>query len=310
MNPEHSAAAASDPESHAVPRSQQIRADVILLATALIWGSAFVAQRSGMEQIGPFAFNAARFALGGLVLLPIIGWRRLRAMPAAELRGGALLGLLVFAGASCQQIGLVTTTASKAGFITGLYVVIVPLLLALVWRDRIGWLHWGGAVLSVLGLFLLSLTDEHSILQLSSGDIWELAGAFGWALQVIAIGRIAPGRNSLRLALLQYAVCALLSAISALALETTPWNGFLLAGPALLYAGFISTGLAYTGQIIAQRHAPPTHAAILMSLEAVFAALFGWLLLKEQLTGPQLLGCGLMLAGMLLSQMRLKLRRR
>jgi drug/metabolite transporter (DMT)-like permease len=286
-------------------RGEQIRADLALLVVAMVWGSAFVAQRMGMEQVGPFAFNATRFALGGIVLLPIyvVGTRFFgkNSVPG-DLRGGVLLGLLLFGGASAQQVGLVHTDAGQAGFITGLYVVIVPLLLALVWRERVKRSVWLGAGLAVAGLFLLSLNLNLN-LSLNPSDIWVLAGAFLWASHVIAIGRIAPGRDPLRLAMVQYFVCATLSLLAALALERWTWGGVLLAGPAIVFTGVLSTALGYTTQVIAQRHTPPTHAAIILSSEAVFAAFFGWLLLGETLTIQQLVGCGLMLAGMVVAQM-------
>ena len=285
-------------------RGERIRADLILLAVAVVWGSAFVAQRMGMEQVGPFAFNAARFALGGLVLLPvyIVETRFLgKNLVSGDLRGGVLLGLLLFGGASAQQVGLVHTDAGRAGFITGLYVVIVPLLLALVWRERVRRNVWLGAGLAVAGLSLLSLNLNLN-LNLNPGDGWVLVSAFLWASHVIAIGRITPGRDPLRLALVQYFVCVLLSLLAALALERGMWDGLLLAGPAILYTGILSTGLGFTSQVVAQRRTTPARAAIILSMEAVFAALFGWLLLGERLTAQQLLGCGLMLAGMLLAQ--------
>jgi len=293
-------------------RSEHLRADLILLVVALIWGSAFVAQRTGMEQVGPFVFNAVRFALGSLVLLLILGWRRMRSpaggdgnSPRAggEWHTGALLGLLLFGGASCQQIGLVHTTAGKAGFITGLYVVIVPLLLALVWRERVSWAGWVGAGLATAGLFLLSVQASYQQIRLARGDGWVLVGAFAWALHVIAVGRLLPGRDPLRLALVQYVVCALLSLIPALALERDTWDGVLMTGPALLYAGVLSIGLGYTGQVVAQRYTTPVHTAIILSMEAVFAALCGWLWLGETLSACQLVGCGLMLAGVVLAQL-------
>lgn len=297
---------------------EHLWANLALLLVAAVWGSAFVAQRLGMERIGPFAFNAVRFAVGGLVLLPI-HWARSRASRAnggsqkllsprsGELRGGLLLGLLLFAGASFQQIGLIYTTAGKGGFITGLYIVIVPLLLALVWRERVEWSSWLGAGLALVGLFLLSQQELGGLgFQLAPGDGWVLVGALMWALHVIAIGRVAPGRNPIRLAMIQYAVCSLLSLPIALVLEPGTWAGIFLAAPAILYTGLLSTGLGYTGQVIAQRHTTSTHAAIILSLEAVFAALAGWFFLEEMLSVQQLIGCGLMLAGMLLAQVRVK----
>jgi len=289
-------------------RDERLRADLFLLLVAVVWGSAFVGQRLGMEQVGPFAFNAARFTVGALTLIPIIGWQRLRATPRAELRRGALLGLLLFAAASLQQIGLIWTTAGKAGFITGLYVVIVPLLLAALWQEWSTWSSWLGAALATVGLFLLSAQISRTDLRLAPGDGWVLGSAVVWALHVIAIGRIAPGRDPLRLALVQFIVCAMLSVPASLLLEPGSWAGLLLAAPAVLYTGILSIGLGYTGQVVAQRHTTPAHAAIILSLESLFAALFGWLILGEALSPPQLVGCGLMLAGMLLAQLPVKRR--
>jgi drug/metabolite transporter (DMT)-like permease len=286
-------------------RSERLRADLLLLLVALVWGSAFVAQRLGMGEVGPFVFNAMRFAVGALILVPVIGWRRLRAMPRAELRRGVLLGLPLFAAASLQQIGLIWTTAGKAGFITSLYVVFVPLLLALMWQKRIGWGHWLAVGLSTAGLFLLSVRPD---LRLAPGDGWVLGSAVMWALHVIAIGRIVPERDPLRLALIQFLVCSLLSTPAALLLEPGPGGDLLLAMPAVLYAGVLSIGLGYTGQVMAQRQTEPTHAAIILSTESVFAALFGWLALGEDLSPLQLGGCALMLAGTLLAQLPVRRR--
>jgi drug/metabolite transporter (DMT)-like permease len=295
------------------PRRDRIRADLTLVIVAIIWGTAFVAQRKGNELVGPFTFNAVRFLVGGLVLLPLLALQRARARTTDSpqptqpdvgnaWRGGALLGLILFGGASLQQLGLVTTTAGKGGFITGLYVVIVPLLLALFWRTRVALSSWIGATLAVVGLLLLSINLGET-LQLNPGDGWVLLGAFVWALHVIVMGRVAPGRDPVRLAIAQYIVCALLCTVSAAVLEWGTWGNVWAAAPSILYAGIMSTGLAYTLQIVGQRHAPPADAAIIMSMEAVFAALAGWLMLSEQMTTPQLLGCALMFAGMLLAQL-------
>jgi len=284
---------------------ERVWADLALLLVAAIWGSAFVAQRTAASQIGPFAFNAARFALGGLLLLPFVARRRQRPSTHLEWRGGVLLGLLLFASAALQQIGLAETTAGKAGFITGLYIVIVPLLLAIVWREQASWSHWLGAGLAVIGLFLLSVQSEFT---LAPGDGWVLVGAFGWSLHVIAIGRLAPGRDPVKLALIQFAVCAALSTGVALFAERPALEDALLAWPEIVYTGLMSIGLGYTLQVAAQRHTPPSHTAILLSLETVFAASFGWLLLGETLNEQQIVGCGLMLAGIGLAQARVILR--
>jgi drug/metabolite transporter (DMT)-like permease len=289
---------------------ERVQADLTLLLVALIWGSAFVAQRTGNELVNPFTFNGVRFMIGGLVLLPILAWRQkhgLKTTPASHKadiwRKGALLGILLFAGASLQQIGLITTTAGKGGFITGLYVVLVPLLLACFWRSRIHWSNWAGALLALGGLFLLSINTEQDFC-LNPGDVWVLLGSFFWALHVIAVGKIAPGQSAIKLATIQYLVCALLCTTTALVWEWGTWSHILKALPAILYAGVLSTGIAYTGQVVAQRHAPAVDAAIILSLEAVFAAIAGWLILNEAMNAQQIGGCILMFLGMLAAQTR------
>ena len=279
-----------------------------MLLTATIWGFAFVAQRVGMDFVGPFAFNGIRFALGGLVLLPLIARRRPgpavsssnRSVPRKTVvLGGGLAGLLLFSGASLQQVGLVYTTAGNAGFITGLYVVIVPIL-GLFWGQRPGAGTWIGAVLAAVGLYLLSVTGDFTI---AFGDLLEVVGAFFWAGHVLIIGWLSPKVESSRLAFFQYAACSALSLITAAIFETTTLSGVLNAALPILYGGVCSVGIAYTLQVVAQQHAHPAHAAILLSLEAVFAAVGGWLLLGETLSLRGLAGCALMLSGMLLSQL-------
>ena len=283
--------------------ARNVRADVLLLLVATIWGFAFVAQRLGLEHLGPFGFNASRFLLGALSLLPLLFFIR----PGAEHRPveiakyGALAGFVLFAGASFQQVGLLYTTAGNAGFITGLYIIFVPLL-GIFLRQRTSAATWLGGAFAVTGLYLLSVHELNSI---NPGDLLQLCGAVCWATHVLLIARLAPQLDNLRLAIAQFMVCALLSLITALLFEQ---ESFLLANihqawTAIAYAGLISVGIAYTLQIVAQRDAPPAHAAIIMSLEAVAAALGGWWILDEQLSLIGLIGCGFMLAGMLLSQL-------
>ncbi len=286
-----------------------VKSDALLLTTAVIWGFAFVAQRVGMDYVGPFTFNGIRFAIGSLSLLPLVLVSREH--PAATknilpppglktiLLGGGALGLALFAGASLQQIGLVYTTAGKAGFITGLYVIIVPLL-GLFWRQqpRIG--TWIGAVLAAIGLYLLSVTEEFTI---EPGDLLVLIGAFFWAAHVLIIGWLSPRINPIKLAFSQYVACSILSLITAASVEVITFSSIIAAAIPILYGGLLSVGIAYTLQVVAQRDAHPAHAAILLSLEAVFAAIGGWLILGEIISARGLVGCGLMLAGMLLSQL-------
>lgn len=289
--------------------AKPFKADLLLLLTAIIWGFAFVAQRVGMDHVGPFTFNGVRFALGSASLLPLI-WLMQRQknrapamMPQAGgmelLRGGLLAGLALFSGASLQQVGLVYTTAGNAGFITGLYVVIVPIL-GLIWRQRPALGTWLGAVLATIGLFLLSVTADFRI---AYGDLLVLIGAFIWAGHVLLIGWLSPRMDALKLSAIQFAVCAALSLLTALAIETISLEGIIAAAVPILYGGLFSVGIAYTLQVVAQRDAHPAHTAIILSLEGVFAALGGWLLLGELLTPRGLLGCALMLGGMLLSEL-------
>jgi drug/metabolite transporter (DMT)-like permease len=285
--------------------ARALRADLLLLATAAIWGLAFVAQRVGMAHVGPFTFNGVRFALGSVSLLPLVWLEARRAGSAPPVsasvvfRGVALAGTALFLGASLQQVGLVYTTAGKAGFITGLYVVIVPIL-GLIYRQRTDAGTWIGALLAAVGLYLLSVTEQFTI---AFGDLLELAGAFFWACHLLVIGWLSPRMPAVRLACLQYACCALLSLATALVFETIAWETIRAAAVPILYGGLASVGIAYTLQVVAQKHAPPAHAAILLSLEAVFAALGGWLMLGEVLSLRALLGCALMLGAMLVSQL-------
>ena len=279
-------------------------ADLLLLLTAAIWGFAFVAQRLGNLYMGPFTFNAIRFSLGALALVPLLFLQRRKGIdrPALPLRKLALpmlaTGLVLFAGATLQQVGLLGTTAGKAGFITGLYVVLVPLL-ALTWGRRTHLAHWIGALLAVVGLYLLSVTSGFSI---SPYDLIVLAGAFIWAGHVHLIDRYADQVGPVRLAIVQFAITGLLSGVIALFFETVTWADITAGIGPILFGAFLSVGLAYTLQIVAQRTADPTHAAIILSLEGAFAALGGWLVLQEMLNLRGLLGCGLMLAGTLVSQ--------
>ncbi|WP_415903936.1 DMT family transporter [Neptuniibacter sp. QD48_55] len=284
--------------------SQKIQADLMLLLVACIWGFAFVAQRLGMESLGPFGFNALRFLLGACSLLPLLFLFK-RSDHCTDNRtliiSGTLAGLVLFAGASFQQAGLVYTTAGNAGFITGLYIILVPIIgLALGQTTNIN--TWLGGLFAVLGLYVLSFRDLSAI---NFGDILELLGAACWAIHVLLIAKLAPKLDNLRLAIIQFLVCAVCSGLVAMTIESDSFtlnNAFNSWGP-IAYAGFISVGIAYTLQIFAQRHAPPAHAAIIMSLEAVAAAFGGWLILEEQFSTLGILGCGLMLFGMLLSQL-------
>lgn len=291
--------------------TRNIRADLILLLVAAIWGFAFVAQRLGMDHLGPFGFNGSRFLLGAVSLLPLLLIFKAKPGSTASgpmLKGSIAAGVCLFLGASLQQAGLLYTSAGNAGFITGLYIIIVPVLGLLIGQaTRIN--TWLGGLLAVAGLYYLSVGDDFSI---NTGDMLVLASALFWALHVIIIGRLASQLDNLRLAIIQFLICALLSLIVALLFEqdTLRLDNIMAAWQPIAYAGLLSVGVAYTLQVVAQRDAPASHAAIIMSLEAVFAVIGGWWLLSESFSTRALIGCSLMLAGMILSQISLSRRRK
>ncbi len=282
-------------------KTRTLRSDLLIFLASAIWGFAFVAQRAGMEHMGPFTFNALRFTLGSLVLLPFLSRKTTSSLSRGQqLRIGLLAGGLLFLGASLQQMGLVYTTAGKAGFITGLYVILVPFL-GVFWKKRTYLEAWLGAILAVGGLYLLSVGKS---LTINPGDVLVLLSALCWAFHIHLIDAYAHRMSAFRLAFVQFVTCAVLSAFVAVGVEQGTLEGIRGALVPLLYAGILSVGVGFTLQVVAQREAHPTHAAILFSLESVFAAFGGWWLLDEWLTPRQLVGCLLMLSGMLLSQVR------
>ena len=285
------------------PGATRLKADLSLLLAALIWGVAFVAQRVAAESTPVFLFNAVRFLLGALILLPF-AWiesrRTSAALPGKNALAGILLaGLLLFAAGTFQQLGLRYTTAGNAGFITGLYVVLVPVFLVLGGKQRLRPTLWAAALLAVIGLYLLSTGGR---LRLALGDALELVGAVLFAFHVIWIGWIVQRAPILLLAIGQYLLTALLSLSIGLLTESGLIEVIQTAWIPILYTGIFSIGLGYTLQAVGQRTAPPADATILLSMEAPLAALFGWLILGEKLIAVQLAGCALMLVGMLLAQ--------
>ncbi|MGO4109382.1 DMT family transporter [Paenibacillus sp. YAF4_2] len=286
----------------------QLKSSLFLLIAAFIWGFAFVAQREGMEHTGPFTFNAVRFALGALSLVPLI-WvmDRKAGQTHVELRSsfksaslyGLCSGLILFAGASLQQIGLMYTTAGKAAFVTGLYIVIVPFF-GLFLKQRLGINSAVGAILAVIGLYLLCMTDK---LTLGKGDLYELVGALFWSVHILMIDSFSRKTDVLKLSLVQILTCSLLSFIAAFSTEKVELAGLSDAIIPLLYGGICSVGIAYTLQIVGQKNAHPTQAAIILSLETVFAAIGGYLLLDEILGVRAGIGCLFMLVGMIVPQL-------
>jgi len=275
----------------------------MLWVTSAIWGFAFVAQRAGMEFIGPFTFNGIRFLLGSLSLLPIIFWIKYKqAGPSKKqkniLKGGLLAGLVLFIGASLQQAGMVYTTAGKAGFITGFYVILVPLIGIFI-GQHITKLLWMGAFIALAGLYLLTINGPFV---LQKGDFLILLSAFFWAIHVQLINKLVDTHAALPLSAFQFAICGILSLATASVFETITVDSILQAIWPLLYGGFMSVGIAYTMQVVAQQHVHPAYASIILSFETVFAVIGGWILLNEVLSIRNILGCLLMLAGIVIVQ--------
>ena len=291
-------------------RNIKIKSDLILLLAAVIWGFAFVAQRIGMDYVGPFTYNGVRFALGTLVVLPFLFRNASKSEPLLKIShpadrrniviGSLITGFLLFAGVSLQQLGLQETTAGKAGFITGLYVVFVPIV-GLLFGQRSHITMWMGAVLSVAGLYLLSMTGEFSI---AHGDKLVLYCAIVFTFHVLFIAWLSPLMDSFLLAVIQFTICSLLNLLVAFSIDTVNIATIMQAWIPIAYGGVLSVGMAYTLQVVAQKTAHPTHASIILSLEAVFAVAGGWIFLHEQFTQRMLLGCVLMLAGMMVVQVK------
>ncbi len=280
------------------------RANLLLMTAAAIWGFAFVAQRLGMRHLEPFTFNASRFLLGTLVLLPFLplSGRRPAGTPMAgrgeTLRACGLTGLVLFTAATLQQYGMVHTTAGKAGFITSLYVVFVPIL-GLFFGQRVSRFAWTGVALAAVGLYMLSATGP---LEIAPGDGLVLLCALFWTVHVQLVGAYVQRVPALRLAVGQFAVAAVLSTAAALVFDTFSLAAMRSATVPLLYAGIFSIGIAFTLQVAGQKYARPTDAAIILSFESVWAAVGGGLLLGEVLGAREFAGCILILGGIIVAQ--------
>lgn len=273
------------------------RYESLLFITAAIWGSGFVAQRLGLQNLGPFGFNTLRFAVGTLVLIPILLARRVRLSSIAL--PGLIAGLVLFVGSSLQQIGMQYTSAGKGGFITGLYVVMVPIAGMFMGRHTPA-RAWLGVLLAVAGMFLLTINQD---LRMERGDLWVLAGAIFWTAHILVMDRFSPKVDPFALAAAQFAVCSLASAPMAFLTETMSLAAVRASALPVLWSGVLTIGLGFTLQAVAQTKAHPTRASIIMSLEAAFAVLGGWLVLRERLSARELIGCAVMLGGMVVAQL-------
>ena len=281
----------------------RIKADLSLLLVSVIWGSAFVAQRVAGQMGSVYLFNGARYLLAAVVVFPF-AWRGVRSSKQPGLREQYtwmfVAGFVLFVGSALQQVGLVYTTAGNAGFITSLYVVLVPVMLFLIWREKVHLISVVAVGLAGVGAFFLSTGGRFEV---RAGDVVELVGALFWTLHVIVLGKYASRFEPMSFSIGQLVVCGLLNlGIGVFVEKPVPWNLQLLS--AIAYTALFSLGLCYTLQVWAQRHTPPADAALILSLESVFAVLCGWWLLNERLVPVQMLGCVLIFVAVLLSQLR------
>ena len=291
--------------------------DALLVFTALIWGSAFVAQSVGMDYLGPFTFNSLRCLLGGLVLLPVIwfmgrkgtgGQKKMASQENPQNKktdqktlwiGGICCGIALAAASSLQQIGLVYTSAGKAGFITALYILIVPVL-GLFLGKKVGVKTWMGVGLAILGMYFLCIKEGFFI---SYGDFLVMICAFIFSLHILIIDYFSPKVDGVKLSCIQFWIAGILCALPMILNEKPTLDAVAAAWLPLLYAGVLSCGVAYTLQIIAQKNTDPTVASLILSLESVFAALTGWLVINETLSPKELFGCVLVFTAIILAQL-------
>jgi drug/metabolite transporter (DMT)-like permease len=288
----------------------RLKADLTLLVVSIIWGSAFVAQRVAGQLGSVYLFNAARYLLAALAVLPLaIRVDRIsrrtdqtanKIHPRGQYKWMLIAGFLLFFGSALQQVGVVYTTAGNAGFITGLYVVLVPIALFIVWREKPHWLSIVAVVLAGVGAFLLSTGGRFEV---RAGDLLVLTSALFWTFHVIVLGKYASKFEAMSFSVGQLFICGILNFGLGVFVESFPPFSWQLFG-AVAYTALFSLALAYTLQIWAQRHTPPADAALILSLESVFAVLAGWLLLKEMMTAIQILGCAIIFAAVVISQFK------
>lgn len=282
----------------------------MLILTAFIWGTAFVAQSVGMDFLEPFTFNGVRSLIGGIVLLPCIFLiRRINARAGEPEReegtrkdliiGGILCGLLLFAASSLQQIGIVYTTAGKAGFITAFYIVIVPVL-GVFLHKRIGWKVWTAVVMALAGLYFLCMTEK---LAVGKGDLYIFLCALIFSVHILVIDHFSPRVDGVKMSCIQFFTCGIVSLIPMFVWETPRVDNLLAGWVPLLYAGVLSCGVAYTLQVVGQKNVNPAIASLLLSLESCFSVLAGWLILGERLSTREFAGCILMFAAIILAQL-------
>ena len=292
-------------------KKSEVKSSLLLLLTAFIWGVAFVAQSMGLDYVEAMTFNGCRFLLGGTVLLPVIYFRKKRQLKQAPdegqkrkqrkitLVGGICCGLALCTASCLQQYGIQYTTVGKTGFITALYIVIVPIL-GIFLKKKISPLVWAGAVLAVAGFYFLCITQNSGI---NKGDILVFFCAVCFSFHIMIIDYFAPKADGVQLSCVQFYVSGIICMVAAFLLETPSMQEIMAGAIPILYAGIFSCGVAYTLQIVGQARVNPTVASMILSLESVISVLAGWVILQETLTGRQIVGCILVFGAVILAQL-------
>lgn len=285
--------------------NKKILGNLLLLITAIIWGSAFVAQITGMDVLGPFTFSAARSLIATVFLgfLVLFLKDEMNTKTNDLIKGGLACGIFIFIASSLQQFGLLFTTAGKASFITTLYILIVPLLALLIMKNKISFTTWIAIILGAIGLYLLAIPSGASF-SVNKGDFVVFIGAFFWAAHILIIDHFTKKVSPVKLSFMQFAVMTVLSAIVALLFEkeTATFSNIMLSWKSIAYAGFFSSGIAYTLQMVGQKYTNPVLASLILSLESVFGALSGYLFLNEILSTKEFMGCVIVFVAIIIAQ--------
>lgn len=293
-------------------RKKKLRSSMLLTLTALIWGVSFVAQSEGMNYVGGFTFNACRFLVGGIVLIPCIfllrrgngdqrkkmSQKEISGQRKMGLIGGICCGIVICLASTLQQFGIAFTTVGKAGFITALYIVIVPLS-GLFLHKKVGLNIWISVAIAAVGMYLLCITEGFSI---GKGDFLVFLCAIAFSLHILVIDYFSPKADGVVISCVQFFTAGLISGVLTLIFEKPSWGDVVSAWAPILYAGVMSCGVGYTLQVVAQKDVEPTIASLLMSLESVFSLLAGWVILGQKLAAKELFGCILVFGAIILAQ--------
>lgn len=292
-------------------KKEQIKGSLLLFLAAIIWGVAFVAQSVGMDYVGPFTFNCVRTLIGGIVLIPcIVFLNRGKVKKKTNftekkrlLLGGICCGIALATGSTLQQFGIMYTTVGKAGFITAFYIIIVPIL-GLFLGKKCGLSVWISVVIALAGLYFLCITDGFSI---GKGDIYVFLGAIAFSIHILVIDYFTQFNDGVKMSCIQFFVCGILCFVPMMLFEHPEISMILLAWKPILYAGVMSCGVAYTLQIVGQKNMNPTVASLILSLESVTSVIAGFLVLHQNLSHRELIGCGLMFIAIVLAQLPQKI---